>query len=225
MSDTHLLALDQVSFSYNAQETILKQVDFTLDKGDYTAVVGTSGSGKSTLLSILGLLNQPTQGRYLVMGHDSAQLTNESIAQLKTYEIGFIYQNFNLLNHMKVMDNVALPLTYNKYVNRKQYQEKVVDALSIVGMESFLNRYPNELSGGQQQRIAIARALVNNPSVLLADEPTGNLDSKNSEIIYDLFARLNDAGKTICLITHDQAHAQLANTLWHINDGVIAQHA
>ncbi len=219
----HLISLEGVSYSYSeSSEKVLDNVDFTLYKNDYAAILGTSGSGKSTLLSLLGLINQPTAGTCSILGNDVRSLTDESISNLKTYEFGYIYQNFNLLNAFTVFDNVAMPLNYNKHVHRKDYAEKVDYALKTVGMEQFCNRYPTQLSGGQQQRVAIARALVNSPSILFADEPTGNLDSKNSNIIYDLFNELHAQNKTICLITHDKNHAKRANSIWQIVDGKVS---
>lgn len=222
MNNRTLIELNDVYFSYSRCDEILKGINFKLNKGDYSAILGTSGSGKSTLLSLLGLINKPSRGRCLILGQDMSELTDESIAKLKTYEIGFIYQNFNLLNHLSVLDNVTLPLTYNSSVTRKKYKEKALEALHVVSMQSYATRTPTELSGGQQQRVAIARALVNNPSILFADEPTGNLDSKNSDSIYELFERLNCSGKTICLITHDKSHASLAKCSYHISDGMIS---
>lgn len=218
-----LLQMESVNFHYPKTEVnTLHNINLTINVGDYVAIVGTSGSGKSTLLSILGLLNKPTLGEYKILGKSTQNLTDTSIALLKNHEIGFVFQNFNLLNHLNVFDNVVLPLTYNKNVPRKNYRSKVLKALTQVGMEEYLNRFPDQLSGGQQQRIAIARSLINDPSLILADEPTGNLDSQNSEQIFNLLSKLNDQGKTICLITHDMEYAQQAQQQWLIKDGCLS---
>jgi putative ABC transport system ATP-binding protein len=215
-----LISIENISFQYKpSTEYVLSNINMSIYKGDYIAIVGTSGSGKSTLLSILGLLNIPSNGVYSILGVDTQNLTSQAIAEIKNNEIGFIFQNFNLLTQLNVFDNVSLPLVYNKKTKRRDYSEKVLSALCKVGMENYIHRYPEELSGGQQQRVAIARALVNNPSVILADEPTGNLDSVNSKQVYDLLEQLNQDGKTICLITHDMDYAKNAKTLLTINDG------
>jgi len=215
-----LIEMTSLNFHYPKTKTdVLHDINLTIKQGDYIAIVGTSGSGKSTLLSILGLLNQPTQGNYSILGTNTTHLTQSSLSLIKNHEIGFIFQNFNLLTQLSVFDNVALPLTYNPQVKRVQYRNKVLKALQQVDMEDFIDRSPDQLSGGQQQRVAIARALVNGPSLILADEPTGNLDSKNSLQVFDLLERLNIQGKTICLITHDDAYAQKAKSIWQILDG------
>ncbi|WDE04395.1 ABC transporter ATP-binding protein [Thalassomonas viridans] len=217
---TELIQIKDMSFRYpKAQVDTLKNIDLTINSGDYIAIVGTSGSGKSTLLSILGLLNQPTRGEYLILGKNTGALTNTSISLLKNHEIGFIFQNFNILNQLNVFDNVALPLSYNPEIKRSEYHNKVSKALEQVRMLDYIKRLPSQLSGGQQQRVAIARALVNEPSLILADEPTGNLDSKNSQQVFDLLESLNRNGKTICLITHDQDYAKRAKQQWLITDG------
>jgi len=218
-----LLEMNSVNFKYPKTEiNVLTNINFTINAGDYIAIVGTSGSGKSTLLSMLGLLNKPTSGDYKILGKSTNNLTERSIALLKNHEIGFVFQNFNLLSHLNVFDNVALPLTYNKHISRVEYRAKVLSALSQVGMETYIDRLPDQLSGGQQQRIAIARALVNEPSLILADEPTGNLDSTNSAQVFDLLKALNITGKTICLITHDIEYARKAKQQWLIKDGCLS---
>ncbi|WP_032097070.1 MULTISPECIES: ABC transporter ATP-binding protein [unclassified Alteromonas] len=215
-----LIQFKSLDFVYpHSTVPALSGVNMTISEGDYVAIVGTSGSGKSTLLSILGLINEPTSGKYLLLDTNVTDLTQQSVAKLKNAEIGLIFQNFNLLGHLTVYQNVCLPLTYNASVSRKEYREKVVSVLKLVGMEDYLKRYPRELSGGQQQRIAIARAMVNDPSLILADEPTGNLDTSNAEIIFDILESLNKAGKTICLITHDIQFAKRAKVQYTIQDG------
>ena len=217
---SEFISIKQLSFTYpGAQKKTLKDVSLEIKESDYLAILGTSGSGKSTLLSILGLINPPTEGQYLILGTDTKDLTERSVALLKNREIGFIFQNFNLLNHLTVQQNVALPLTYNADVARGAYHDKVKAALDKVAMADFAQRYPAQLSGGQQQRIAIARAIVNNPSLILADEPTGNLDSENSQRIFEIFDQLNNAGKTLCLITHDENYARRAKRQLRISDG------
>ncbi|TMP56568.1 ABC transporter ATP-binding protein [Pseudoalteromonas sp. S1612] len=218
--DYPLIEFNNVFYQYpNTKVNTLKSINFKINSGDYIAISGTSGSGKSTLLSILGLLNLPSEGQYTILGTNTAELTPDAIATIKNREFGFIFQNFNLLNHLSVFDNVALPLSYNKSVSRHDYQKKVETALNKVNMLEFINTKPNQLSGGQQQRVAIARALINEPSIILADEPTGNLDSNNSDKIYQLLNKLNHEGKTICLITHDENHAKTAKTRMYIQDG------
>ena len=221
-----MISIENLCFRYpNTETNVLNDISLTIDEGDYIAIVGTSGSGKSTFLSILGLLNKPSTGDYLIAGKNILNLTNKSLSLLKTHEIGFIFQNYNLLSHLSIFHNVALPLNYNSEVKRAEYRGKVIDALEKVNMSEYIDRKPDQLSGGQQQRIAIARALVNNPSLILADEPTGNLDTKNSQKVYDLLAKLNKAGNTICLITHEIHYASKAKKLWHIEDGrLLNQH-
>ena len=215
-----LITFENVSFKYSSNtKNTLEGVNFTVNEGDYIAITGTSGSGKSTLLSILGLMNKPSNGSYLISGINTQDLTNDSIATVKNREIGFIFQNFNLLSHLTVFDNVALPLTYNSTVKRNEYKIKVQEALRQVSMEDFANKKPNQLSGGQQQRVAIARALINEPSIILADEPTGNLDSNNSQLVYELLEQLNEQGNTICLITHDENYAKHAKRRLRMHDG------
>ncbi|GAA0376143.1 ABC transporter ATP-binding protein [Bowmanella denitrificans] len=221
--ETPLIQIHNLSFRYpKASQDVLNNIELQINQGDYLAIVGTSGSGKSTLLSILGLINPPSQGQYRILGKDTTRLTARSVAQLKNREIGFVFQNFNLLSHLKVCDNVALPLSYNPQIRRRDYRQKVQAALSAVGMQDYARRYPDELSGGQQQRVAIARALVNEPSLILADEPTGNLDSATSEQIFALLQSLNQQGKTICLITHDMDYARQAKRLCRIQDGALS---
>ena len=220
---TPLIEFREVEFIYpNAKSPALRHINFTVQEGDYAAFHGTSGSGKSTLMSILGLINLPTKGDYLLNGVAVKNLTNESLNAVKNQGIGFIFQNFNLLSRMTVFDNVCLPLTYNNSVSRNQYVDKVNKALDMVGMSSYSDRKPHELSGGQQQRVAIARALICEPSLILADEPTGNLDSSNSAQIYEILAQLNSDGKTICLITHDYQYASQAKSVFTISDGQLS---
>ncbi len=215
-----LMQINNLNYCFpKAATNTLKNITMSINKGEYLSIVGTSGSGKSTLLSILGLINQPSSGEYLILGRNTTNLTNKSISLIKNNEIGFIFQNFNLLNQFSVYDNVALPLSYNPAIKRNEYKEKVISALSLVNMSNFQDRMPGQLSGGQQQRIAIARALVNSPSIILADEPTGNLDSENSRQVFELIKKLNKTGITICLITHDINYAEQADTVFEMQDG------
>jgi putative ABC transport system ATP-binding protein len=217
------MELDSIGFSYFGSETpVLRNISFTLEDNDYLAILGTSGSGKSTLLSILGLVNVPSIGSFNILGTDVTSLTNKSISLLKNREIGFVFQNFNLLNHLDVFDNVALPLTFNTSLKRNNYDSMVDKALDLVEMSDFKKRYPDQLSGGQQQRVAIARAIVNQPSIILADEPTGNLDSNTADMIFDIFDNLSSQGKTICLITHDTNYANRAKRIITLKDGQLA---
>jgi putative ABC transport system ATP-binding protein len=217
-----LIKLENLHYQYPKAETAaLTNINLSIEKGDYLAILGTSGSGKSTLLSILGLITKPTQGECFLLGTATSALTKNSVALLKNREIGFIFQNFNLLNHLNVFNNVALPLSYNSDIPKKNYAEHVQKALSLVDMEEFEARFPDQLSGGQQQRVAIARALVNSPSLILADEPTGNLDSKTSDQIFSVLDELHNKGKTICLITHDTNYATRAKRRLNMNDGFL----
>jgi len=217
-----LIEMESIGFKYpKSKNYALQNINLSIKEGDYVAITRTSGSGKSTLLSILGLITPPTIGNYLILERNTLNLTDKSKSLLKNNEIGFVFQNFNLLSHLNIYDNVALPLSYNPLIKRKDYLEKVQTALELVGMNDYIERNPTQLSGGQQQRIAIARALVNEPSLILADEPTGNLDSENSERIFQLLEQLNHVGKTICLITHDSSYAKKAKKRFHIKDGML----
>ncbi len=198
----------------------LKNLNLSIEKGEFVAIVGPSGSGKSTLMNLLGLLDKPTTGSYELDGHNVAQLRENTLAELRNKKIGFIFQNFNLLKRTSALNNVALPLIYSG-VPRQLRIERAKKALEEVGLADKLNSLPNQLSGGQQQRVAIARALVTNPEVLLADEPTGNLDSKNGEEVIKLFQELHKQGRTIILITHDRNIAKSAKRVIHVKDGEI----
>lgn len=217
-----LISIQNLSFSYqNSSQAILNNVSFELFPGDFLAITGPSGSGKSTLLSVLGLMQSGYSGNYLLCGTEVSQLTAQSVANLKRHAIGFIFQNFNLLGHLSVYENVALPLNYHRNIRRSAYRDMVMEALERVGMAEFANRFPAQLSGGQQQRAAIARAVVTKPQLLLADEPTGNLDSANSENVMQLLTDLHKGGTTICLITHDNECANQAQKMLRLTDGSI----
>lgn len=202
--------------------TVLKQVNFDMDAGDFVAIMGPSGSGKSTFMNILGCLDQPTRGEYILDGHQVATLASNMLANIRNQTLGFVFQGFNLLPRASLVDNVALPLVYAGIDSHtRQARAKVL--LEKVGLGKHLDSRPNQISGGQQQRVAIARALVNNPRLLLADEPTGNLDSKTSDDIMTLFSALNDDGISIVLVTHEPDIAKYASRQIHFLDGRIVQ--
>lgn len=199
---------------------VLKDVNLTIAHGDYVAIMGPSGSGKSTFMNILGCLDRPTSGEYLLDGHPVSQLSGNALAQLRNKTIGFVFQGFNLLARSNLLDNVALPLVYSG-VDKKTRHERAEQVLLKVGLGKYLNSRPNQISGGQQQRVAIARALVNDPRLILADEPTGNLDSKTSEEIMQLFDSLNKEGISIVLVTHETDIAEHAKRQVRFLDGKI----
>lgn len=221
-----LVKLSHINKIYRLTEDLsfqaLNDVSLSINTGEYMAIVGPSGSGKSTLMHIIGLLDHPTTGSYELDGHDVANLGENHLAQIRNKKIGFVFQSFNLLPRTSAIDNVALPLIYSK-VNSKERLERAKEALVEVGLSDKLSSRPNQLSGGQQQRVAIARALVTSPEIILADEPTGNLDSKNGEEIMRLFHNLNKKGRTIILITHEAEVAKQAKRHIHIRDGRISQ--
>ena len=202
--------------------TVLKQVNFSMDAGDFVAIMGPSGSGKSTFMNILGCLDKPTSGQYTLDGHQVANLSGNALAQIRNQTIGFVFQGFNLLSRVSLLDNVALPLVYSG-VSKSERQARAKVLLEKVGLGQHINSLPNQISGGQQQRVAIARALVNHPRLILADEPTGNLDSKTSEGIMELFSELNADGITIVLVTHESDIAAHASRQIRFLDGRIVQ--
>lgn len=200
----------------------LKDVDITINAGDYVSISGPSGCGKSTLLSILGLLDMPSGGEYFIEGTNVTDLSLDEAAEIRNSKIGFIFQSFNLIDELSVFDNVALPLRYKtKVPSDKAISERVQKCLELVDMSHRTNHKPNQLSGGQQQRIAIARALVAEPAILLVDEPTGNLDSKSGDQVMDVLEKLNDSGTTICMVTHDPRYADMADIQLKLLDGSI----
>ena len=203
---------------------VLKNINFSVEMGDYVAVMGPSGSGKSTLMNILGCLDLPTSGDYFLNGKDVLSLSEDELSDLRLNEIGFVFQNFQLLSSQSALENVELPLTYAK-IPKSERRRRAIQALEGVGLGDRLHFKPTQLSGGQKQRVAIARAIVNHPSLLLADEPTGALDSKSGVQIMDLFRQLNDEGVTIVMITHDAKVAQAANRQIAILDGELIHSA
>jgi putative ABC transport system ATP-binding protein len=203
-------------------ETIyaLRGVDLTIARNEYVALMGPSGSGKSTLMNLIGCLDSPSAGSYWLNGHDVAGLSDNRLAEIRNSEIGFVFQTFNLLPRLSALDNVALPLIYAG-INETQRRERAMEVLQQVGLGDRVSHKPNELSGGQRQRVAVARALVNRPSLILADEPTGNLDSKTSVEIMELFARIHSLGNTIVLVTHEEDIARHAHRMVRLKDGVV----
>lgn len=199
----------------------LKNISFRIEKGEFTAIMGPSGSGKSTLMHILGALDKPTEGKYILDGKEVSHLKEKELAKIRKEKIGFVFQSFNLLPRATVLKNVTLPLIYSK-VPKEERLKIAKRAILEVGLEEkYLNHLSNQLSGGQMQRVAIARALVNNPAIILADEPTGNLDTKTGEIVLSTFEKLNREGKTIIIITHDHDVAYHCKRIIHIKDGEI----
>ncbi|HMO64428.1 MAG TPA: ABC transporter ATP-binding protein [Verrucomicrobiota bacterium] len=222
-----LIALDGITKVFLADEVethALSGIHLGIARGEYVSIAGPSGCGKSTLLSILGLLDTPTGGTYTLNGQPVANLDFAQRARIRNREIGFIFQSFNLIGDLTVQENVELPLTYRAGVSGDR-RAAVLAALEKVGMSHRLNHYPSQLSGGQQQRVAVARALVGNPSILLADEPTGNLDSKNGDAVMELLRDLHREGATICMVTHDPRFARHADRTIHLFDGrVVEEH-
>ena len=219
-----LIQLEGLSKVFHTDEMethALSDVALRIDAGDFVAITGPSGCGKSTLLSILGLLDPASSGRYALHGKDVAHLDARGRARIRNGQIGFIFQAFNLIADLSVEENVALPLTYREGTSREEIGQRVREVLELVGMVHRQRHYPGQLSGGQQQRVAVARALVGNPSILLADEPTGNLDSRNGDSVMQLLEQLHEAGTTLCMVTHDAAFARRAQRIVHMLDGRI----
>jgi putative ABC transport system ATP-binding protein len=222
MDDT-VIRLERVTriFSSDGVDTrALADINLEIRHGDYLSVAGPSGSGKSTLLSILGLFDAPTEGRYLLKGQPVQQLSCDDQARIRNREIGFVFQSFNLIGDLTVYENVELPLTY-RGMPASERKQRVVESLDRVEMTQRMKHYPSQLSGGQQQRVAVARALAGQPSILLADEPTGNLDSHNGEAVMELLRELHRDGSTICMVTHDPRYASYADKTIHLFDGRI----
>ncbi len=199
---------------------VLKGLNLDIMKNDYVALMGPSGSGKSTLMNILGCLDTPTSGKYILNEKDVSKMSDDDLATVRNKEIGFVFQQFNLLPRLSAIENVALPLIYAG-INKKERTERALESLNKVGLADRGHHKSNELSGGQIQRVAIARALVNNPSILLADEPTGNLDSKTSVEVMDIFGKIQEAGNTVILVTHEEEIANYAKRIVRLKDGVI----
>lgn len=202
------------------EQKVLKGITLSIEKGEFVVVMGPSGSGKSTFMNILGCLDTPTSGTYKLDGRNIAGLNRDALAEIRNKKIGFVFQNFNLIPRMNALENVELPLLYNGLAKRER-RERAMQCLELVGLKQWWKHHPNQLSGGQQQRVAIARALANNPAIILADEPTGNLDTAASEDIMTLFAQLNDSGITIVLVTHEPDVARYGQRIVRFRDGMI----
>ena len=209
------------SYLVGTQEVhALRGINLSVEKGEFISIMGPSGSGKTTLMNIIGCLDTPTSGEYELNGNQVSQLNDDELARIRNKEIGFVFQSFNLLAKNSTLNNVMLPLKYAGF-GKSEAIEKSKEVINKVGLSDRLNHSPAELSGGQQQRVAIARALVNNPSIIFADEPTGNLDSKTGKEVMTLFKELNDTGQTIILITHEESVAKQSNRIITIKDGLI----
>lgn len=199
---------------------VLKGIDLQIEKGEYVALMGPSGSGKSTLMNLLGCLDTPTEGTYLLSGQDVSNMSDDELAEIRNKEIGFVFQTFNLLPRTTALDNVALPMIYAG-ASKKARTERAEQVLSDVGLADRMDHRPNQLSGGQRQRVAVGRALVNRPSIILADEPTGNLDSKTSDEIMKLFSDIHKAGNTVIVVTHEEEVALHAHRIIRLRDGIV----
>lgn len=220
-----ILDLQHIFKDYNQDKLVvpvLKDVNLQVEEGEYVAIMGPSGSGKTTLMNIIGCLDRPTSGNYLLAGEDVLKCRDKEMSDLRLRSIGFVFQSFHLLSRQTALDNVALPLSYAG-IKKKERKERAARALERVGLGDRMTFKPTQLSGGQKQRVAIARAMVNNPKILLADEPTGALDSKSGEQIMELFRQLNDEGVTVVMITHDRNIASRAKRVIHIIDGMITE--
>jgi putative ABC transport system ATP-binding protein len=217
------ILLSQVTKVYQlGGETVnaLAGITLAINSGEFTAIMGPSGSGKSTLMNVLGCLDRPTSGSYMLDGQEVATLNDDELAITRNKKIGFVFQSFNLLPRMSTLQNVALPMVYAG-VEKKERNARAEEVLTMVGLKERMNHQPNELSGGQRQRVAIARALVNNPTIIMADEPTGNLDTKAGDEIMVIFSELNSQGRTIILVTHEPDIAKSARRIIYVRDGLL----
>jgi putative ABC transport system ATP-binding protein len=218
-----IIHLEQIKKNYYLGKQVievLKGISLKINKGEYVALMGPSGSGKSTMMNIIGCLDTPTAGMYILNGQDVSKMVDNSLAEVRNREIGFVFQQFNLLPRLTAAENVALPLVYAG-MPKKQRIEKALYVLDQVSLADRSHHKPNELSGGQNQRVAIARALVNDPAIILADEPTGNLDTKTSEEIMDIFGKIHTGGNTVVLVTHEEDIANHAHRIIRLRDGVL----
>jgi putative ABC transport system ATP-binding protein len=213
--------IKKVFYTEDVETHALRDVSFSVKKGEFVSITGASGCGKSTLLSLLGLLDTPTSGTYILNGHDVSNLKRSRRASYRNTEIGFIFQAFNLISELTVFENVALPLTYRTDISKARRKELVETVLKKVKMDHRAGYYPSQLSGGQQQRVAVARALASSPAIILADEPTGNLDSENADSVMNLLKELHAEGATICMVTHDPRSGKAAQRTIFLKDGMI----
>lgn len=204
----------------NETVNVLKGIDLLINKGEYVALMGPSGSGKSTLMNILGCLDTPTSGSYILNGKQVSEMHDDELAEIRNKEIGFVFQTFNLMPRTTALDNVALPMVYAGF-SKNERNERATEVLTQVGLADRMDHKPNQLSGGQRQRVAVGRALVNKPSIILADEPTGNLDSKTSIEIMKLFGEIHAKGNTVILVTHEEDIAEHAHRIIRLRDGLI----
>ncbi len=218
----HVKDLQKVFVTEEVETHALSGIHLDIQKGEYLAIAGPSGCGKSTLLSILGLLDSPSDGTYILNGTHAADLSASQRARIRNREVGFIFQSFNLIGDLTVYENVELPLTYQK-LSKAERKERTQAALERVSMAHRMKHYPAQLSGGQQQRVAVARAIVTEPAILLADEPTGNLDSSNGDLVMEMLAELHKSGSTICMVTHDPRYTDHAQRTVHLFDGRIVE--
>lgn len=220
---TPVIKLKEITRNFplgNEVVKVLKGIDLTINRGEYVALMGPSGSGKSTLMNLLGCLDTPTAGLYELNGKNVSNMTDDELAEIRNKEIGFVFQTFNLLPRTTALENVALPMIYAG-ASKKDRLERAEEVLKSVGLGDRMDHKPNQLSGGQRQRVAVGRALVNNPSIILADEPTGNLDSKTSVEIMNLFNKIHSAGNTVILVTHEEDIAANAHRIIRLRDGII----
>jgi len=215
--------IQKVFYTEEVETHALSDIHLEIPEGEFLSVAGPSGCGKSTMLSLLGLLDTPTAGEYLLDGQPVAELSASHRARIRNRHIGFIFQAFNLIGDLTVYENVELPLTYREGMSASERKERTLEALERVGMSHRRNHYPAQLSGGQQQRVAVARAVVGDPLILLADEPTGNLDSRNGGAVMDLMKELHEDGATICMVTHDPRYAEFSERTIHLFDGRIVE--
>lgn len=213
--------LKKVFYTDEVETHALSNISLTINKGEYVSISGPSGCGKSTLLSLLGLLDVATDGEHMLAGHRVSNITRKERARIRNQEIGFVFQSFNLISDLDVAENVELPLTYRTDISKSQRKQMVSNALAKVDMSHRAKHFPSQLSGGQQQRVAVARAIAGNPSIILADEPTGNLDSVNAEAVMQLLDNLHAEGATICIVTHDPRSAEKAQRTVEILDGQV----
>ncbi|AUJ69072.1 MULTISPECIES: ABC transporter ATP-binding protein [Pseudoalteromonas] len=224
MTNKTIIQLDNIEKKFSTEDVetyALSQISLTINSGDYIAITGPSGCGKSTLLSLIGLLDVPSAGKYVLSGHDVSQISRDERAAIRNEHIGFVFQSFNLISDMTVEENIALPLSYRNNIDQKQISHLIDFALEKVDMQHRRKHFPSQLSGGQQQRVAIARAIAGKPALILADEPTGNLDSKNTDAVLELLKKLHNEGTTIVMVTHDPRSAGQANRQVEMFDGKI----